>query len=146
MKETTITSAEWEVMRVVWSNEPLTSREIIDILQPITNWKEGTIKSLTNRLIQKGYLTTINTRRPFQYKSTLSSHEATVDYLNTVLKLQCSKLHGQLLADVITTLPLSQQDCQQLISLLVQKQDTAPSELACHCPKGQCTCHSPHSS
>lgn len=146
MKETTITSAEWEVMRVVWSNEPLTSREIIDILHPLTNWKEGTIKSLTNRLIQKGYLTTNNTRRPFQYKSTLSSQEATITYLNTVLKLQCSKLHGQLLADVITTLSLSQQDCQQLINILTQKQMTAPTELTCHCPKGQCTCHSTHSS
>ncbi len=49
----TISDAEWQVMRLIWSQPRLTSREIIDQLQQTTSWKEGTIKSLMNRLMQK---------------------------------------------------------------------------------------------
>lgn len=42
----TISEAEWEIMRVVWANVSVTSREVIDLLEDKMDWKESTIKTL----------------------------------------------------------------------------------------------------
>ena len=36
---THITDAEWEVMRVVWANDRVTSKKVISILQEKMDWK-----------------------------------------------------------------------------------------------------------
>ena len=51
-----ITDAEWEVMRVVWANGRVTSKEIISILKEKMDWKQATIKTLLGRLVEKGVL------------------------------------------------------------------------------------------
>ena len=50
-----ITPSEWFIMRTVWAHPFCTSREIIDTVLNLTSWKEGTIKSLINRLEKKSY-------------------------------------------------------------------------------------------
>ena len=64
-EEMVITDAEWEIMRVIWANGQMTSREIIDTIHSISDWKEGTIKTLINRLTQKGFLTQHTDYKPF---------------------------------------------------------------------------------
>ena len=34
-----ITPAEWQVMRIVWSKQAVTSTEVIRLLAPSTGWK-----------------------------------------------------------------------------------------------------------
>ncbi len=48
-----ISDAEWEVMNVLWDNSPSTANEVIEALQPKTDWKPKTIRTLLNRLVQK---------------------------------------------------------------------------------------------
>jgi len=48
-----ISEAEWQVMKVLWDQSPRTTYEIVAILSKTTNWKRETIRTLTNRLIQK---------------------------------------------------------------------------------------------
>lgn len=53
-----ISNAEWEIMRVVWTKEETTSSEILDILEDKTDWTASTVKTLLKRLVDKGYLST----------------------------------------------------------------------------------------
>lgn len=53
---TDISNAEWQLMRIIWTHPGLTSRQLIDDTQSILPWKEGTIKSLLHRLLQKNLL------------------------------------------------------------------------------------------
>ena len=62
-----ITDAEWEVMRVVWANGRVTSKEIISILKEKMDWKQATIKTLLGRLVEKGALNTEQEGRKFIY-------------------------------------------------------------------------------
>ncbi|KEQ25425.1 penicillinase repressor BlaI [Paenibacillus tyrfis] len=48
-----ISDAEWEVMKVLWGNSSSTANEVIEVLQPKTDWKPKTIRTLLNRLVQK---------------------------------------------------------------------------------------------
>ncbi|MCX5646450.1 MAG: BlaI/MecI/CopY family transcriptional regulator [Phycisphaerae bacterium] len=48
-----ISEAEWEVMKVLWENSPLTANEIVETLSKQTRWQRETIRTLINRLVQK---------------------------------------------------------------------------------------------
>ena len=48
-----ISDSEWEVMRVIWTQESTTAQEIIDILGQTMDWKPATIKTLLGRLVKK---------------------------------------------------------------------------------------------
>ena len=52
-----ISEAEWEVMRVVWSNRETTSKFVIDTLGEKKSWTPST-KTLLSRLVEKGFLET----------------------------------------------------------------------------------------
>ncbi|MDO4432333.1 MAG: BlaI/MecI/CopY family transcriptional regulator [Aerococcaceae bacterium] len=137
-----ISSAEWHVMRVVWANHTTTSRTIIDTLLPITSWKEGTIKSLINRLIQKSLIHCDKTQSPYQLSPLLTQEEATLQQLNACLETTCCTKRGHYLAALLEQQPLSQSDCQTLLAIITQQLATAPEHVTCSCPKGQCNCHS----
>ena len=51
-----ISSAEWQVMRVLWHQAPLSANEVVEALEPSTEWKPKTIMTLLNRLVKKGAL------------------------------------------------------------------------------------------
>ena len=48
-----ISEAEWEVMRVLWADSPLTAKKIVELLTATTHWKATTIRTLINRLVEK---------------------------------------------------------------------------------------------
>lgn len=51
--------AEFEVMRVVWANEPpITTAMIMEQLGNERNWKAPTVISLMMRLVERGFLQT----------------------------------------------------------------------------------------
>ena len=49
-----ISEAEHQVMKVIWSDNPITAMEIIGNLTRTTDWKPNTIKTFINRLLRKG--------------------------------------------------------------------------------------------
>jgi BlaI family transcriptional regulator, penicillinase repressor len=51
-----ISDAEWEVMRVIWARSPLTANQVVQSLSPRRDWSPRTIKTMLNRLVNKGAL------------------------------------------------------------------------------------------
>jgi predicted transcriptional regulator len=49
-----ITTAESQVMELLWAKGPLGSEEIIQTLAPAQDWSEATIRTLLGRLVKKG--------------------------------------------------------------------------------------------
>ena len=52
-----ITDAEWEVMECIWDKEDQTPAEIIERVQPLRDRSHRTIRTLLNRLVDKGAVT-----------------------------------------------------------------------------------------
>lgn len=48
-----ISDSEWQVMKVLWKENPLKAIDIINRLDNIANWQPKTIKTLIRRLIKK---------------------------------------------------------------------------------------------
>ncbi|HRI81234.1 MAG TPA: BlaI/MecI/CopY family transcriptional regulator [Opitutaceae bacterium] len=51
-----ISSAEWEVMNVVWDRSPLTAAEVFAALPADHGWKQKTVNTFLARLDEKGVL------------------------------------------------------------------------------------------
>ncbi|GMA69927.1 hypothetical protein GCM10025879_11730 [Leuconostoc litchii] len=50
-----LTISEWEIMRVIWTLGEATSNQIIHIMYSKKKWQPSTVKTLLNRILQKGF-------------------------------------------------------------------------------------------
>ena len=48
-----ISDSEWEVMKILWTESPLTANRIVERLKAAMPWKATTIRTLINRLVEK---------------------------------------------------------------------------------------------
>lgn len=62
-----ISEAEFEVMKIVWKNAPISTNDITEQLLKTTNWSPKTIQTLIKRLVTKGVLTYEKQSRVFVY-------------------------------------------------------------------------------
>lgn len=67
-----ISDAEWRVMKILWTESPLTAGEITEALGDSVDWKPKTVKTLIDRLAQKGALTFEKKGRVHYYSPRIS--------------------------------------------------------------------------
>jgi len=139
-KDTTITEAEWEVMKVIWSHKKVTSREVCEILHDKMSWSVSTVKTLLARLVDKKCVKTSKLGNKFIYQPIIMEQQAVLDNLNEDINRLCQKKKGKILYQLISQQSLTQQDIENLSLLLDEKKQMAPLELPCNCIVGQCNC------
>jgi BlaI family penicillinase repressor len=66
-----ISEAEAMVMEVLWQSSPRSSEEVIAALAADTGWAEATIKTLLNRLLNKGAVSAVKDGRRYLYSPQL---------------------------------------------------------------------------
>lgn len=69
-----ISEAESVVMKVLWLRNPISSETVVATLVGQQNWREPTIKTLLNRLLNKGAIRAEKDGRRFMYSPVLT-HE-----------------------------------------------------------------------
>ena len=67
MERVPISEAEASVMEVLWASSPRSAEEVIAALSPSTGWAEPTIKTLLNRLLNKGAIVAEKEGRRYLY-------------------------------------------------------------------------------
>lgn len=141
MERLEITDAEYEVMRVVWAEGATTSRHIAQVLEQDQGWKQATSKTLINRLKNKGYLTAEKEGRRFIYSASISEKDSVALRIQMVFADVCNTAEGRVIKDILQEAELSQSDIQDLQAILQERAKTAPEQVTCHCPPGQCQHH-----
>ena len=71
MDTTPISDAEAMVMEVLWGASPRSAEEVIAALADSTGWAEPTIKTLLNRLLNKGAISAEKDGRRYLYSPIL---------------------------------------------------------------------------
>ncbi|SDN64031.1 CopY/TcrY family copper transport repressor [Alkalicoccus daliensis] len=141
-----ITDAEWEVMRVAWAHDRVTSKEIINVLEQKMDWKPATTKTFIGRLVKKGMLHTETEGKKYIYSVNVSESEITKRNLNEFLERMCDKEVGNTIVHLISKAPLSFKDIENLEKILERKKKDAVEEVPCSCVPGQCRCQDHHCS
>ena len=142
--EINISEAEWEVMRVVWSNEETTSKFVIDTLGEEKSWTPSTIKTLLSRLVEKGFLETRKQGNKFLYSAKCVEDECLDILTQNFLERICERRTHIIVRNIIETDNLSKSNIDEIIKLLKEKRKTAAEVITCKCLKGQCNCAAKH--
>lgn len=134
-----ISNAEWEIMRVVWTKEETTSSQILEILEQKTDWTASTVKTLLKRLVDKGYLATQKSGKSFLYSTLVSEEEAINRQADELFDKFCQRKHTVIIKHLLETTPMTMADINDLQALLLSKEE-ALEEVPCNCIPGQCRC------
>jgi len=108
--------AEFEVMKVVWANEPpITTPEIMKLLGTEKNWKIQSLVSFMVRLVEKGFLRSEKHGKERTYYPTVSITEYRKFETENVVK----QFHDSSFLSLVTTLyedeALTDKDIDELL-------------------------------
>jgi len=73
---TELTEAEWEILKVVWEEEPCAAGTVQEALVKRKDWAYTTVKSTMDRMVEKGFLEITRIRNLQLFRSRLSQVEA----------------------------------------------------------------------
>ena len=139
-KKQQITDAEWEVMRVVWANSEVTSKFVAKVLCEKMNWKQATIKTLLNRLLEKNILKKREIGNKYIYSTDFTEKEVANNYILGTFDKICKTKVGEMIGKVIENSELSFDDLDLILKAVEEKRKTAVKEVLCDCVEGQCNC------
>ena len=75
-KASKISTAEWEVMDVLWNRSPLSAGEVSDHLTRVRDWSPKTVQTLLARLVKKGCLSYEDQGNRYLYSPAVSREES----------------------------------------------------------------------
>src|SRR3546814_19969711 len=67
-----ISEAEAQVMQVLWDRHPRSADEVVAALASSTDWAEPTVKTLLNRLLNKGPIEATREGRRYLYSQVMA--------------------------------------------------------------------------
>ena len=116
--------AEFEVMKVVWANEPpITTNIIMEQLGKEKKWKAQTIITLLLRLVQRGFIRTEKKGKERTYFPLIAKE----DYLKFETGDFMERFHGNSFTSLVATLydgkKLNDSDLDELMKWLKEKRD-----------------------
>ncbi len=116
--------AEFDIMKVVWANEPpITTNIIMRQLGNEKEWKAQTVISLMLRLVERGFIRTEKNGKERTYFPLISKG----DYLKFETGDFMERFHGDSFASLVATLydgdKIKDSDLDQLAQWLKEKRD-----------------------
>lgn len=135
-----ISPAEWELMRVVWTEGPSKAKTLVENMTKKRQWSESTTKTLLRRLVSKGILATSSEQgqRGFVYSPTVDEKEAMRDQALQLFSSMCAMKRGAVLIELMKNTQMTQSDLDNLMKIIEEKRKTAPETIECDCLPGEC--------
>jgi len=116
-----ISSAEWEVMNVVWDRSPLTAAEVFGALPAEHGWKQKTVNTFLARLTEKGVLKVTKADGVNVYAARLQREDCIASESENFLHRVFQGAAGPLLLHFCEQQDLSEKEIAELQKLLRKK-------------------------
>lgn len=120
-----ISEAESLVMDVLWRRHPLSAEEVIAALADRQQWQEATIKTLLNRLLNKGAVRAEKDGRRYLYAPVLKREDWVMGESRSLLDRLFGGRVAPLVAHFSEQRKLSRKDIADLRKLLDELDDDA---------------------
>ncbi|MGE6259911.1 BlaI/MecI/CopY family transcriptional regulator [Heyndrickxia sporothermodurans] len=116
-----ISEAEYEVMKVVWKYEPISTPEIVEKVSKKIDWKPNTIQTMLVRLVKKKALQTRKEGRVFVYTSLVKENEFVEQKSKLFLKQFFGGTLNSMVLNFIENNQLSKEDISELKNILSER-------------------------
>jgi BlaI family penicillinase repressor len=113
-----LTDAEWTLMNALWRKQPATAREIADVLPQEVNWAYTTIKTMLDRLVEKGALSESKKGVTSVYSSLITKSSARTSALKALANHAFDGAFGSLVHFLIEDKKLSPREKKSLLEAL----------------------------
>ncbi len=113
-----ISEAEAVVMEVLWGQHPLSAEEVIARLPDGNEWAEATVKTLLNRLLNKGAISASKEGRRFLYAPLVQREAWVLEESSSLIERLFDGRVAPLVAHFSQNQRLSRDDVAELRELL----------------------------
>ncbi|WP_105617254.1 BlaI/MecI/CopY family transcriptional regulator [Vallitalea okinawensis] len=118
-----ISEAEWKVMKVIWTESPISASEIIDRLGVQSTWKPKTIKTLLSRLVKKEALDFKMDGRRYLYYPLITEKDCRKAENQSFLQKVYGGAFNVMFANFLEEQQLSKKDLEELKQILNRKEE-----------------------
>ena len=113
-----ISEAEYEVMKVIWDFEPISTPEVVEKLSNKSDWKPNTIHTMLARLVKKKVLHARKDGRVFVYTSLVEKNEYVEQKSKSFLQQFFGGTLNSMVLNFIENDKLSKEDISELKEIL----------------------------
>ena len=121
VKNHELTEAEWEIIQVVWEREPCAAPTVQEELVARKKWTYSTVKTLMDRMVGKGLLTTERIRNLILYRSAVSRQQAQRGELMRAVKRAFGGAFTPMMEFMLESDALSQGEISELEAMIRKK-------------------------
>jgi BlaI family penicillinase repressor len=114
----TLSEAEWKVMEALWERSPATVREVVDRVGPGTGWAYTTVKTMLERMVEKGAIRRRVRDRVGWFEPVLTRKAARRSAVRSLLDRAFDGAFGSLLHHLVSEERLSAEDRRRLREIL----------------------------
>lgn len=112
-----ISEAEYEIMKAVWKNAPISTNEVVELFEG-GNWSPKTVQTLLARLVKKGALGYEKRGRAFVYSPLIDEEEYRREESSSFLKKFYNGALNSMVLNFIDGDKLSADDIDELTRIL----------------------------
>ncbi len=116
-----LTEGEWAIIQAVWDNEPCAAPTIQEELQAHKNWHYSTVKTLMDRMVTKGLLTTERIRNLILYSSAITRVEAQTGEIMRAVKRAFDGALTPMMQFLLDSDSLSKKQLSELETMIKKK-------------------------
>lgn len=116
-----ISSAEWEVMTVVWEKAPVTATDVFAALPAGHDWKQKTVNTFLARLVEKDVLSVDRTGKAHVYRAKLQREKCVQSESDSFLQRVFRGATGDLVLHFCARADLTDAEIRELEQLLKSK-------------------------
>jgi BlaI family penicillinase repressor len=122
-----LTEAEWAIMQAVWDHEPCAAPSVQEILQRQKGWHYSTVKTLMDRMVTKGLLSTEKIRNLILYRSAVTRKQAQKGEIMRAVKRAFGGALTPMMQFLLDSKQLSEKQLKELESLIKRKRNRTQS-------------------
>ena len=113
-----LTEGEWAIIQAVWEKEPCAAPAVQEELEARKNWHYSTVKTLMDRMVTKGLLTTERIRNLILYRSAITRVQAQKGEIMRAVKRAFDGALTPMMQFMLDEHNLSQKQLAELESLI----------------------------
>ncbi|HYG33352.1 MAG TPA: BlaI/MecI/CopY family transcriptional regulator [Clostridia bacterium] len=116
-----LTEAEWTIIKAIWTEEPCTAPAIQEKLQQQTQWSYSTVRTIMDRMVVKGLLTSEKTGKVTLFRSAITQEQAQRGELLYALKNAFNGALTPMVQCLLNAGNISAKDLAELEALIEEK-------------------------
>jgi BlaI family penicillinase repressor len=116
-----LTEAEWEIIQVVWEHQPCAAPTVQEQLEARKKWTYSTVKTLMDRMVGKGLLTTERIRNLILYSAVITRGQAQKGELTRTLARAFGGAFTPMMQFMLDSNALSETELNELETLIRRK-------------------------